>query len=289
MRRIVFLYTGLLSAFCLCGCGQKDKVSFSETYDTESVSSIHMQIDSWQLKIMASTDEDIHVHLDGGTAEGGKAPSIEIKDGVLNIVQTRGGENFADQFALGREGEAVVYVPDGLEGVLAIRNGSGDMEIDSLVVSKLTLDNSSGYIKLNHVAAEMLEILSSFGDVKLLGSKSADLQVRTSSGYVTLKHTEAENISVAARSGEVNISGLGERSNAEISTGSGDVGISYGTQPDNLSVQISSGSDDVSVNLGDVFYTTETLACKQGKIGQGTYNLKVDSDSGTVAVRVGRR
>lgn len=69
-----------------------------------------------------------------------------------------------------------------------------------------------------------------------------------------------------------------------IKNGSGDIGISYGTQPQNLSFKISSGSDDVSVGFDDASYTTETSACKQGKIGDGTYSLTVNSDSGTVVV-----
>ncbi len=278
------LCIGLAAASCLCGCGQKDKVSFSEVYNMESISSINMKIDSWKLKVMASIDDDVHVSLDGGTANGGKAPSAEMEDGVLDIVQESGRGSFISQFALGREGEVALYVPDGLEGMVTIENGSGDMEIDSLAVPKFALDNSSGYVKLNNVAAEALEILSSSGDVKLSESKIGDIQISTSSGYVTLKDTESENISIAAQSGEVNISGLGEKSNAGVSTGSGDIGISYRAQPDDLSFKVSSGSDDVSVKLEDASYTMETSACKQGKIGRGSCSLTVDSGSGTVVI-----
>lgn len=284
MRMKVFLCMGLLAASCLCGCGQKEKVSLSETYDTEIISSIHMQVDSWQLNIMASADDDVHVSLDGGIAKGAKAPSVDIQDGVLDIVQTEGEETIGSQFSLGKEGEVTVYVPDTLEGTVIIKNGSGDMEIDSLVASKLTLDNSSGYIEMNNVTADVLEITSSSGDVKLSGSKIDNFQISTSSGYVTWKNTKSDHISITAKSGEVNVSGLGEQTNAEVSTGSGDIGISYGAQPQNLSFKISSGSDDVSVGFDAASYTTETSACKQGKIGDGTYSLTVNSDSGTVVV-----
>lgn len=37
-----------------------------------------------------------------------------------------------------------------------------DMEIDSLVASKLTLDNSSYYIEMNNVTADVVEIASSW-------------------------------------------------------------------------------------------------------------------------------
>ena len=276
MKIKILLCMSLLAVSCLYGCGQKEKVSLSEIYDTESISAINMQIDSWQLKIMTSSDEDVHVSLDGGTERGAKAPMIDVQDGVLDIVQTDSEENAVSQFSLGKEGEVTVYIPDALKGAVTIKNGSGDMEIDSLVASKITIDNSSGYAELNNVTAEALEILSSSGDVKL--------QIDTSSGYVTLKNTVSENISIVTKSGEVNISGLAEQTNTGISTSSGDIGISYKTQPQNLSFKISSGSDDVSVRLDSASYTTETSACKQGKIGNGGYSLTVNSDRGTVVI-----
>lgn len=80
-----------------------------------------MQIDSWQLKIMASADDDVHVTLDGGAAKGAKAPSAEIQDSVLNIVQAESEDTVLSQFSLGKEGEVTVYVPDTLEGTVTIK------------------------------------------------------------------------------------------------------------------------------------------------------------------------
>ena len=284
MKMKILLCMSLLAVSCLCGCRQKEKVSFSETYDTESISSINMQIDSWQLKIMASSDEDVHISLDGGTEKGAKTPSVEVQDGMLDIMQIDGEGSAVGRFSLGKEGEVIVYIPVALKGAVTIKNGSGDMDIDSLVASKLAIDNDSGYAELNHVTAEELEISSSSGDVKLSNGNIADFQIGISSGYVTLKNIESEDISIATKSGEVNISGLGDQTNVGISTGSGDIGVSYKTQQQNLSFKISSGSDDVTVRLDGVSYTTETSACKQGKIGSGGYSLTVNSDSGTVVI-----
>ena len=58
MRMKMILCMSLLAVSCLCGCSQNEKVSLSETYDSENISAINMQIDSWQLKIMASADDD---------------------------------------------------------------------------------------------------------------------------------------------------------------------------------------------------------------------------------------
>ena len=110
MRMKMILCMSLLAVSCLCGCSQNEKVSLSETYDSENISAINMQIDSWQLKIMASADDDVHVTLDGGAAKGAKAPSAEIQDSVLNIVQAESEDAVLSQFSLGKEGEVTVYV-----------------------------------------------------------------------------------------------------------------------------------------------------------------------------------
>ena len=60
MRMKMILCMSLLAVSCLCGCSQNEKVSLSETYDSENISAINMQIDSWQLKVMASADDDVH-------------------------------------------------------------------------------------------------------------------------------------------------------------------------------------------------------------------------------------
>lgn len=181
MRMKMILCMSLLAVSCLCGCGQNEKVSLSETYDAENISAINMQTDSWQLKIMTSADDDVHVTLDGGAAKGAKAPSAEIQDSVLNIVQAESEDTVLSQFSLGKEGEVTVYVPDTLEGTVTIKNGSVDMEIDSLIASKLTIDNSSGYIEMNNVTTDVVEIASSSGDVKLSDGKIDDFQISTSS------------------------------------------------------------------------------------------------------------
>ena len=39
------------------------------------------------------------------------------------------------------------------------------------------------------------------------------------------------------------------------------------------------------MKCGGASYIVDTVACKQGTIGEGAYNLQINSDSGTVVVR----
>lgn len=282
MRMKTLLCMSLLVMTSLWGCGNKEVVNFSESYAVDDIAAINIDNDSWQIKIMPSTDEEVRISLDGKST---KKPRVGMQDGVLNIsIDGQNGDGVS-QFAMGKEGELTVYIPGGLDVPVTVKNDSGDMKIDSLSVSGFMLDNSSGYVELNEVSLDMLEIFSESGDVKLDGGKAADSKIRTSSGYVTIKNVEVKDASITTKSGEVNAFGMGEETNIDVSTGSGDIGIAYGTEPENLSFYIASGSEDVSMKCGGASYIVDTVACKQGTIGEGAYNLQINSDSGTVVVR----
>ena len=67
-----------LSVCFLIGC-RKNKVNDSNTYSIDRISEIQIDIDTWQLNIMASSDEKAHISFDGNISD--------------NVVEPR-GKNF---------------------------------------------------------------------------------------------------------------------------------------------------------------------------------------------------
>lgn len=70
-----------------------------------------------------------------------------------------------------------------------------------------------------------------------------------------------------------------------INNGSGDISLPHEAMPDDLSCHISSGSDDVTVQLKNAEFSTDTDGCKDGSIGKGENSLSIMSNSGTVIVK----
>ena len=83
----------------------------------------------------------------------------------------------------------------------------------------------------------------------------------------------------------MNISNINGYDSLSVETGSGDISLTHEAMPDNLSCHISSGSDDVTVQLKNAEFSTDTDGCKDGSIGKGENSLSIMSNSGTVIVK----
>lgn len=285
MKIKMIICLGVLATVGLCGCGKKEAVHVRESYAADKISAVSIKNDAWQLEISDSFDGDVHVDLDGRVGEEAGEPKIAVQEGVLEIAMAREEKAGIGRFAFGKEGKMAVSIPEGMDVPVTIVNGPGDLKIARIAATDLTLENASGYLDLEQVTAERLKISSGSGDVRVSEGALRELTISTSSGYVTLKDVKTEEISVDCGSGEIDISGLGADTDAEVSTGSGDIGIAYETEPRDLSFEIASGSEDVTVKWVEASYTMDTPARKKGVAGEGRHCLRVDSDSGTVVVR----
>ena len=237
-------------------------------------------------KILASSDDKIHVSYDGKIEDGVSNIQILQNESQLVIQQdTTSSKNIATQFSFGKAGKITLYIPKDTVLSLDINNGSGDMEIEAINLSDFTMENDSGYVSMSDLVIENAKIGSNSGDIKITGGSCSDCDIQTKSAYVTIKKIFTNETAILTDAGEVNISGISDYTSLFIETGSGDITISHGTQPDNLSYNVSSGSDDVTMQLQNAKATTDTAGCKQGSIGKGKCSLSVMSDSGTISIK----
>lgn len=280
------LVAGVLGMIlCVSGCGNGEKVDSNEEFSSDDISKIVMDISSWNIEVMASNDDKIHVNYKG-KAENSSDVQIEQKDKTLMIQQDDGSEkNVAEQFSFGEAGKITLHVPKNAKILWEVNNGSGDVELETVVSSDFSLNNDSGYIVMSGLTAESAKINSQSGDIKITDSSFADSDIHVKSAYVTLKNTDIGKADILTGSGEVNVNGINAYDSLSVETDSGDISLSHETMPDNLSFNISSSSDDVTVQFQNAEYTTNTDGCKQGNIGNGQNNLSVTSDSGTVIVK----
>ncbi len=282
----LFLIGVLGLSFCMTGCGNGQKVDSEKEFSTNDISEIVINNSSWNLKILASSDDKIHVSYDGKIEDGVSNIQILQNESQLVIQQdTTSSKNIATQFSFGKAGKITLYIPKNTVLPLDINNGSGDMEIEAVNLSDFTMENDSGYVSMSDLVIENAKIGLDSGDIKITGSSCADCDIQTKSAYVTVKKTVTKKAAILTDAGEVNISGISDYTSLSIETGSGDITISHETQPDNLSYNVSSGSDDVTMQLQNAKSTTDTAGCKQGSIGKGKCSLSVMSDSGTISIK----
>lgn len=285
-RKKLLLILGIVTLlmFCLCGCG-KNKITGSETYSANEVKELQISADAWKINIMASSDDNIRISLDGSVSDKDDKPTVSLQHGIVTIVQKSSDEELQDQIALGKKGEIMLYLPSDCIIPVRINNEIGDIDIDSISATEFQLANNAGYVTFSHFAADSLKISSSSGDITVKDSEVSSAEIVTTSGYVQLNNTIFSGTEIITKSGEVNMSEISPQTNISIQTGSGDINLNYQTSPDNLSFSITSGSKDISASFNGAAYSKETSSCRQGTLGAGDNNLEIGSDNGTVVVK----
>lgn len=283
-KTLLLLSMAVLLIFCLGGCS-KNKVTGSDKYSADEVTKLQIDTDTWKLNFMASTDENISISFDGSISDKEPKPTATLQNGVLTVEQRSSDEGLQDQIALGKKGQITLYLPSDCIIPIAINNGMGDIEADSISTTDFQIENNAGYITFNHITADNLDFLSASGDITIKENDIANIAIVTSSGYVQISNTTFHDTKIITKSGEVNLSNISTDNNISVQTGSGDINLNYQTTPDNHDFVIASGSKDITARLKGATYSKETTACKQGIIGSGQYKLEINSDSGTVVVK----
>lgn len=273
----------VLSVCFLIGCG-KSKVTDNDTYTIDKISKIQIDIDTWQLNTMASSDEKAHISFDGSISDDDVKPTALLQNGILMIAQ-KNDEEMQDQIALGKKGQITLHLPTDCTIPIAISNGIGDIEVDSISATDLQLLNNAGYVTFTNFETDNLKVSSTSGDITVKNSDIDNGEISTTSGYVKLSKTTFSNSEIATKSGEINMSEISPNTNINLQTGSGDINLTYQTSPDNLDFAVSSGSKDITTRFNKATYDKETSACRQGMIGEGENKLEINSDNGTVVVK----
>lgn len=285
MKKI--MTAGILAAALsinISGCGKGEHVHSEKGFPAADVSTITMDLSSWDVTVTASHDDKIHIEHKGKVKDTNEI-QMTAKDGKLTIRQNAPEKNMIEQFSFGRAGKIELYIPEDCQIPLDIKNGAGDMELRTVRISDLNLDNDSGHISISGLTAQNITMDSVSGDIELTGSSCTDTQIQAESAYVTLKNMDIQSASISTSSGEVSVSHINTYDRLSIKTNTGDIALSHETTPDDLSYAISSGSDDVTIGFQNTEPTIDTDGCKQGSIGKGQGVLSVMSDSGTVVIK----
>lgn len=281
----IFIVGVIGIVFCLMGCNNRQNVDSEKDFSSKNISSITIDNASWNMKIQASNDDKIHVHYDGKVNENSSI-QVSQNDNELIIQQnTISSENIATQFSFGETGKIILYIPKDTVIPLDINNGSGDIEIEAVHFCDFTMENDSGDITMSESMMDSLKIDSSTGDIKITEGSCPDLKIETKSAYVTIKNLDIQKGTISTKSGEINMGGVQDYNSISLETDSGDITLSHGNNPSDLSYDISSGSDDVTIQLLDTESTIDMAGCKQGIIGKGNSSLSIMSDSGTVLIK----
>ncbi|MCH5249574.1 MAG: DUF4097 family beta strand repeat protein [Lachnospiraceae bacterium] len=245
-------------------------VSGSKDFAAKDINSISLSNEFWDIKVMPSEDNDIHVSY-SGTMRGGEdtVRLNQVQDSiVMEIKEIPYTVNvpFWHSVNYGRiGGEAVIYLPENDTIALNLNNESGDMQLKNVSCGTFVLDNEYGNVNIENVTcAAAFSYENDSGNIRIQNISCEGLKLNNNYGNVNLNNISCKGFDFNNDSGNIKI----ENS----SCGDFDLNNGYGDLKfNNISFETFVLNNDAgNVNLKDIDVKTEAT---------------ISSDSGNVNIR----
>ena len=212
---VILIIAGLLIAFiALLANG----FSFGKMTNRHNVTKNYTVSEEYQSIKLDDESGFIDVTIEKSTSENTEITyfgmeEIDIRytvnDGKLFIECDDSRAFFKKMFSFGTETSIKISVPEKEYGFISIETSSGDVKISKVNMRSLEVDSSSGDVILNSVTVtEKFETELSSGDVKISDSKVGEIYHDSSSGSLEIYRTEVlGKIETELSSGELEIDG----------------------------------------------------------------------------------
>ncbi len=261
MKRIeVIVAAFLLVPSLLPALGSAEARQFDEFIG--SPSRIEVRVGSIDINVSRST-------------EGGRFEAVVDSRRTVDVDQR--GDLVAIEVRGNVRGRSVreridLAVPNGIELVISV--GSADVAIDSPSFAFLRIEGGSSDIRVVDVTGEV-DIRTGSGEIEL-DSVEGSVTIAAQSGDVDLWNVVGVR-SVETGSGEITGRGVRAGETITLTTGSGDIDVSFDHSEDELTVIQRAGSGDLRFN--------GTLAERSLESGSGPIEVRATTSSGDQRIR----
>ncbi|MCQ2010875.1 MAG: DUF4097 family beta strand repeat-containing protein [Sporolactobacillus sp.] len=281
-----------------------------ETVDMDGIDDLIVNTSSTDVELIQTEETVLKAQVWTGDLDEQNCP-VELvmnkKDDKLEIHIIRNRQDWLTRlktlsFA---NVKVVIELPTRLYDHIVIDGQSSDISAFELVTNRMNFSCRSGDIELMHCAAnqelnattssgdlticdthvkERLNANTSSGDVRLNKSSADDLRLLTHSGDITVTDC-CGDLDASASSGDIDLTSDELAGDLNLETSSGDVTVTFGDEPDSVSVYYQGSSGDGSVHFKDMLYKEKSDHHIIGKKGDGKYKIKARTSSGDFSLK----
>ncbi|WJE61604.1 DUF4097 family beta strand repeat-containing protein [Bacillus mycoides] len=289
MKKIILASTAVIVigglTFCLKGVGAK---SFEKenSFEVDRIEEIEINKESWNIEIKNTKSKKITIAVEGKQEDKKKDP-VTIKNDekkiVVNQKDQKGG--FFEGFSFRKKGTIYISIPkDGID-TITMNNSSGDIKMNDVTTKNLVISNGSGARKIEGLSANKGKFISKDGEFSLKNSSLKELNIASTTGDNYITNVTSPKMKVTSKDGEVSIKDAKEGKSLFVETKSGDIAVSYKKAPTSLALTANSNSSDITVNLDKFKKRKNTGNLIEGKIGDETNKVELLSGKGVINVK----
>ncbi|MHA6532548.1 DUF4097 family beta strand repeat-containing protein [Paenibacillus sp. BAC0078] len=258
----------------------------TKDFPAQEIQSIEINNDSWDLVVKESTDNQVHVNIEGNQTDKKKTP-VEVTRTSNNLViqQDKQIGGAFSAFSFHKQGTITVFIPKNTVEQVRMVNNEGDINIRALATRNLIIENKAGSMKLNQVEADSGDLNLIEGDLNVKDSSFDRIDVAARGNDLYFKNVTSPVMNLYSKSGEIVLNGVEEKGEMRVETKSGDIQVHYQTAPSSLKVAVENTKGDTKVHLANLRATENTDENVNGTIGAGENSLYVKSQSGSIGVK----
>ncbi|WP_117168351.1 DUF4097 family beta strand repeat-containing protein [Paraliobacillus sediminis] len=245
----------------------KASVNEEQVIDASDIKQIYVEADVVDIKIEKSSDENIHVFLDGKVSE-------KRKDNIDFRVEEDNGELKID--LKGEKQISISFLPLQDWGSIKLTILIPEKQFD-----KLDLVNNVGGIIVNYGDFNTVNVESDVGDVKLQEIISKSASVTSSVGDTSIRQAQGE-WDIKSDVGEVDLQLKEWEQDITIVSDIGDIEVQVAKKTADYTLDLDSDIGDVTVDGFDLNRDGGKEVYLQS--GSGEPLLKVSSDMGDIEV-----
>lgn len=278
-------------------------IDSTEKISTDGADKITIISVSSEIKITTHNSEQVNAHFYGNVIgfDKGNIPYLEVKKNgseimVRIVYPTKTGVNIREDTKLD------VAVPEDWNRNIEVKSISGDISADELTGEDITLNTTSGEIKVSEIkAGGTISASSISGNCNIDKAVSDYAKINTTSGDVAVGSLKAEDIKFKTISGDAKLNVTAEE--AELNSTSGDIDANFLSGFEKISAKSISGNvklgipDETEFTV-DLKTLSGSIDCKdfsmnitssgkrefKGKVGSGSGKIDISTTSGNIKI-----
>lgn len=260
----------------------EDMQYIEENKELEAFQNLNLDASFTNVQIRESDHFGIEYHV-----RGNRPVTTEIDGDTMTITQGR-SNGAHSSFTLLSMGEVsfkdfgeeyiIVYVPKGQElGDVSIEIESGDISIDAIQATQLTIKDSFGNVELNEANVTNGIIKIESGDVKFETMEAGEMQIENSFGGIDGGQMTVGTLKLELESGDCEI--------ADLSAENAEVNAAFGSIEFGLRESVEAYSADIDMEFGSVDVNGEDMGTKyKNTSSEGEHELVIQCESGDVSL-----
>ena len=179
---------------------------------------------------------------------------IDVKDNKLII-----NDSTKKRFISSTRETVNLYIPKNIFNEVTIKNGAGDLNIDSVITDKLYLDLGVGKTTINYLKANESKIETGVGKLSIIDGELNNTNIDIGVGSASIRALLTGDNTIDAGVGETKLELIGNKNDYKIKFNKGIGSIKYNNENVSDNSTIGDGNTMISIDGGIGSFIVKTV------------------------------